>query len=102
MSVTIRSFDISKHLKTDEDIQGFLEEVISTGEASDFIHALNIATKVKGMTEIAKQVGVTHVSLYQSLAENGNPPFETISKIVEALGCKLTVVGGAEQDEACL
>ncbi len=93
MPVTIRAFDISKHLKTDEDIQGFLEEVISTGDASDFIHALNIAAQAKGMTEIAKQMGVTRASLYKSLAANGNPRFETVIKIVEALGCKLTIVG---------
>ncbi|BAP56425.1 addiction module antidote protein, HI1420 [Thioploca ingrica] len=91
MPVTIRSFDISKHLKTDEDIQGFLEEVISTGDDSDFIHALNIAARAKGMTEIAKQVGVTRASLYKSLSGNGNPRFKTTSKIVKALGCKLTV-----------
>ncbi len=95
MPVTISSFDIARYLKTDEDIQGFLKEVISSGDASDFIHALNIAAQAKGMTEIAKQVGITRASLYQSLAENDNPPFETILKIVEALGCKLTIVGSA-------
>jgi probable addiction module antidote protein len=91
MPVVTKSFDISKNLKTDEDIQGFLEEVISTGDISDFIHALNIAAKAKGMTEIAKQAGVSRASLYKSLSTNGNPRFETISKIVAALGCKLTI-----------
>ncbi len=43
------------------------------------------------MTEVAKQAGVTRASLYKSMAEDGNPRFETIAKIVEALGCKLVV-----------
>ncbi len=84
-------FDISEHLETSEDIRGFLKEVADSGDTTDFIHALNIAARAKGMTEVAKQAGVTRASLYKSLSENGNPRFETISKIVEALGCKLAV-----------
>ena len=45
------------------------------------------------MTEVAKQAGVTRASLYKSLSADGNPRFETISKIVEALGGHLSVVG---------
>ena len=56
------------------------------------MHALNIAARAKGISQIAKQVGVTRNSLYKSLSENGNPRFETISKIVEALGCRLTII----------
>jgi probable addiction module antidote protein len=44
------------------------------------------------MTKIARQAGVTRASLYKSLADNGNPRFETVSKVVAALGCKLAVV----------
>ena len=85
-------FDIAEHLETDEDIRGFLREVANTGDTADFIHALNITARAKGMTKVAEQVGVTRASLYKSLSENGNPRFETIHKVVEALGCKLAVV----------
>ena len=84
-------FDISEYLETDEDIHDFLKETVSTGDTSDFIHALNIAAKARGMTEIARQAGVTRASLYKSLSENGNPRFETISKVINALGCKLII-----------
>jgi len=43
------------------------------------------------VTEVVKQAGVTRASLYKSLADDGNPRFETIAKIVEAFGCKLIV-----------
>ncbi|QTA88967.1 addiction module antidote protein [Desulfonema magnum] len=92
MSLKVRMFDIFKHLETDEDIQGFLQEVVSTGDTSDFIHALNIAAKAKGMSEVVRRAGVTRATLYNSLSEDGNPRFETISKIVNALGCKLAVI----------
>jgi probable addiction module antidote protein len=91
MTETVTPFDIAQHLETDADIRDFLRETANTGDPSDFIHALNIAAKSKGMTELAKQVGVTRASLYKSLAEGGNPRFETIAKVVEALGCKLVV-----------
>ncbi len=91
MSDKIIPFDIAEHLETEEDIREFLKEVANTGDASDFIHALNVAARAKGMTEVAKQAGVTRASLYKSLSENGNPRYETVSKIVEALGCKLVV-----------
>ena len=84
-------FDIAEHLETDEDIREFLKETTKIGDTSDLIHALNIASKAKGMTEIAKQAGVSRASLYKSLSDDGNPRFETISKIVNALGCKIAI-----------
>lgn len=83
--------DIATHLESDNDIREFLLEVANTGNESDFIHALNIAARAKGMTKVAAQAGVTRASLYKSLSQNGNPQFSTINKIVNALGCKLVV-----------
>ncbi|MBL6987405.1 MAG: putative addiction module antidote protein [Methylobacter sp.] len=91
LAESLSTFDIAEHLQTDADIQAFLRETAKSGDSSDFIHALNIAARAKGMTEVAVQAGVTRASLYKSLAEDGNPRFETIAKIVEALGCKLVV-----------
>jgi probable addiction module antidote protein len=91
MTETTTAFDIAEHLETEADIREFLRETASVGTTSDFIHALNIAARAKGMTEIAHQAGVTRASLYKSLDEGGNPRFETIVKVVEALGCKLVV-----------
>jgi probable addiction module antidote protein len=93
MTITTKPFEIAEYLETDEDIWEFLAEVLATGTTSDFIHALNTAARAKGMTEVARQAGVTRASLYKSLSEGGNPRFETISKIVEALGGRLSVVG---------
>jgi probable addiction module antidote protein len=92
MATETSPFDIAAHLQTEEDIRGFLQEVANSSDTTDFIHALSIAAKAKGMTEVAQKVGVTRASLYKSLSENGNSRFETISRIVEALGCKLVVV----------
>lgn len=91
MTLETKAFDIAEHLHSPEDIRAFLQEVVETGDESDFIHALNTAARAKGMTEVAKAVGVTRASLYKSLSEGGNPNFSTISKVTKALGCKLSV-----------
>ncbi len=64
MTTSIKTFDIAEHLETGEDIRESLREVCNTGSASDLINALNIATRAKGMTEVAKQAGVSRASLY--------------------------------------
>lgn len=87
--VKTHHFDIAELLKTETDIQEFLEEAAQTGDASDFVHALGVAARAKGMTEVAKQAGVTRASLYKSLAENGNPEFDTVFRVCDALGYRL-------------
>lgn len=96
MTVKTKSFDIADHLKTDKDIYNFLDEVIKTGNDSDFIHALGICTRAKGITEIAKKAGVSRASLYKSFSKGASPRFETVSKITRVLGLHLTVQPSGE------
>lgn len=84
-----RRFDIAELLESESAIQGFLQEAAETGNARDFVHALGIAARAKGMTEVAKQAGVTRASLYKSLAEGGNPEFDTVVKVCAAFGVRL-------------
>ncbi len=90
MSLKTRSFDVAEHLETQEDIKIFLQDA-AEGTPEEFIHALNTVARAMGMTEVAKKAGVTRASLYKSLADGGKPQFATISKVSEALGCKLAV-----------
>lgn len=91
MTVKTKPFDIAEHLETEEDIREFLQESLDTGDESDFIHALSIAARARGMTEVAKAAGVTRASLYKSLSNDGRPNFATVYKVTKALGCKLRV-----------
>ena len=90
MAVKTTLFDPAAHLHTDEDIRLFLQDA-AEGTVEEFIHALNTAARAKGMSEIARKAGVTRASLYKSLAEGGNPRFDTIAKVTRALGCRLVV-----------
>ncbi len=91
MTLETKPFDIAEYLKNPEEIRAYLQEVLDTGDDSDFIHALSTAARAMGMTEVAQKAGVTRASLYKSLAEGGNPRFSTISKVTKALGFKLAV-----------
>ena len=91
MTLKTRPFDPAEHLRTDEDIKFFLQDA-AEGSPDEFIHALNTAARAKGMTEIAKQAGLTRASLYKSLSEGGKPRFDTILKVTKALRCRLAVV----------
>lgn len=91
MSIKTTPLHIDEYLETDEDIREFLKELSETGTTEDFISGLATVAKARGMTEIAKQAGVSRASLYKSLSPNGKPRYETIAKVVEALGCKLVV-----------
>ena len=91
MTLTTTLFDVAEYLKTQEDIKMFLQDA-SKGTPEEFIHALNTAARAMGMTEVAKKSGLTRASLYKSLADGGKPQFSTISKVSEALGCKLAIV----------
>lgn len=91
MPLETKPFDIAEHFSSPDEVRDFLQEVLDTGDESDFIHALSTAAKVMGMTEVARKAGVTRASLYKSLSENGNPGFATICKVTKALGFKLAI-----------
>jgi probable addiction module antidote protein len=91
MTVKTSRFDIAKHLKTDDDIREFLQEVADTGSTDDFIHALNTAARAKGMSKVAKKMGVSRTSLYKSLSGNTSPGFDTINQVIQALDCRLEI-----------
>lgn len=91
MPIETKKLDIADWLETDEDVLGFLEELAETGSPKEFLHGLRTAARSKGMTTLAKNMGVSRTSLYKSLAEDGNPTFATVYRIVQALGLRLKV-----------
>lgn len=88
----MKTFDISSHLKTDEDIRFFLQEVAETGTAADFIHAVGIVAKARGMSKVSDDLGVSRSSLYKSLSDDGNPNFATVYNTLQSCGLKISVV----------
>ena len=82
-------FDMAEHLKSEEDIAAYLTMVIEEGDVSELAHALGIAARARGMSEIAEQSGLTREALYKALRPNAHPRFETINRVCAALGVRL-------------
>lgn len=82
-------YDSAEYLKSEKDIAAYLDAALEDGDPGVIRHALNVIARARGMTQIARDSGVTRESLYRALAENGNPEFTTVLKVVHALGLRL-------------
>ena len=84
-------FDPAEHLKDEADIAAYLTLVIEEGDASELPHALGVVARARGMTEIAKDSGLTREALYRALRSDAHPRFDTVNRVCAALGVKLVV-----------
>lgn len=93
MAIKTIPWDSVEHLKTEEDIQLYLEACLE--EAGDdpnaIIHAFSIIARAKNMSQVAKDSGLTTEGLNTALSPNSNPTFATVAKVARSLGFKLTV-----------
>jgi probable addiction module antidote protein len=87
-----RKFEVLDYLKTEKDIEEYLNVVLEEGDYKFLPVALaDIARARKAMTSAANAAGVSRTNLYQSLSEDGHPAFETIAKVLDNLGFQLSV-----------
>ena len=96
MAVETRPYDPARYLDSDEAVAAFVEEAFETGDAAFIAHALGIAARARGMTQIAKDAGLSRESLYRALGENGNPELATVLKVAKALRLRIGVTVAAE------
>ena len=93
MAISTTRWDSAEHLKTEEDIQLYLEACLS--EAGDdpalIIHAFGVIARDRNMSQLARDTGLSREGLYKALSPDGNPTFATVAKVAKALGFKLTV-----------
>ncbi len=82
-------FDMASQLKNKEDIAAYVTMVIEEGDSAELAHALGIAAKARGMSEIAQATGITREALYKALKPNAKPRFDTINRVCAALGVRL-------------
>ena len=88
--IKITRFNAADYLDTKERQVAYIVEALETGDADFVRDALGIVARARGMGEIAKSAGLNRESLYKALGESGNPEFETVMRIVRALGLTLS------------
>ena len=84
-----KPFDAAKYLDTDEAIALYVTEALLTDDMDTITRAIGVAAKARGMTQIADHAGLSRESLYKALSGEGNPQFETILRVLTALGLQL-------------
>ena len=84
-------FDAAEYF-ADADAQNeLLHDALDSGEPHYIAHALGIIARARGMSEVARQAGVSREALYKALSENGDPKLSTLIGVAKALGLKLSL-----------
>lgn len=94
MALKTTPWDSAEYLRTEEERAAYL--AICMDEAPDdaafFTHALGVVARSRNMSQLSRDTGITREGLYKALSESGNPSFDTVLKVMRALGYRLTVV----------
>ena len=87
----VTKFEIADYLDNKEMIAEYLNTVLEEGNNQEIITAIGHVAKAIGMTKIAEETGLSRPSLYKALAEGAKPQFETVMKVLKAIGGQLQV-----------
>ena len=89
-------YDVAEHLRTRKEMAAYLEACLEeAGSDAAFVaKALGDIARAKGMAKVARDAGLSRESLYKALSGDRSPSFDTILKVVGALGLKLHAKGG--------
>ena len=90
MAEKIAPYDPAEDLSSDEAIAIFMAEAFETDDPAYIAHALGVVARAKGMTQIAKDTGLSREQLYRSFSENGNPTLKPTMAVMKSLGVGLT------------
>ena len=85
------TYDVADHLRNPEECAAYLEACLeeANGDASFIAKALGDIARAKGMTQVAQETGLSRESLYKALSGDRNPGFDTVLKVMNALGLEL-------------
>ena len=84
-------YDVTEYLNTPEEMTAYLEDCLeeANGDAAFVAKALGNIARAKGMSQVARDAGLSRESLYKALSGERSPGFDTILKVVGALGLTL-------------
>ena len=83
-------YDPADALTSREAISVFIADAFETGDPAYIAHALGVVARSKGMSELARETGLSREQLYRSFSEQGNPTLKTMLAVMKALGLDMT------------
>lgn len=86
-----RRYDVAEHLRTPEEMAAYFEACLeeANGDAAFIAKVLGDIARAKGMAQVARDAGLSRESLYKALSGRRSPGFDTILKVIAALGLRL-------------
>ncbi len=93
-------YDVAEHLRTPEDMAAYLEAILeeADGDAAFVAKALGDFARARGMTKVASDAGLSRESLYKALSGNRSPTFDTVLRVIAALGLRLRAEASADPE----
>src|SRR5437763_15499544 len=89
--VKTEPFDAARYLTSPGAQAELLNDALASGDAGYVARSLGVIARARGMTEVAREAGVTREALYKALSPDGDPRLSTLLGVVKALGIKLAV-----------
>jgi len=85
----VKVFDAADYLDNDEVIAEYLNAALEDANPDVFLAAISDVAKARGMSRLAKDAGLGRESLYKALSPGAKPRYDTVLKLLRALGVEL-------------
>lgn len=89
--IKTRPFDMANYLRDEDEVAEYLRQVLEDGDPSELAAALGDIARARGMTQLARDTGLSRESLYKSLSGERAPSSDTLFKVIRAMGFKLSL-----------
>ncbi|MBL7161271.1 MAG: putative addiction module antidote protein [Anaerolineales bacterium] len=90
---TLDEISIDYFSERPEEIEDFLTEIFADyaqdGDSAALLSALRVIARVKGVSNMAAEIGMTRQGLQKALSAKGNPRLDNINAIMRAMGYQL-------------
>jgi probable addiction module antidote protein len=93
-------FDATEYLDSREARTEYLRAAMETEDVAFIMDAIGVVARAMGMSQVAKEAGVGRASLYKTLRADSNPEFETVIRVLHALGVRLSAEPAKELEDA--
>ena len=96
-AIGLAPFDASDYLDNEETIAEYLAAALENPDQDAFLTAVRDIAKARGIADVAARAGLGRESLYKTLKPGAKPRFDTVRRLLSALGVKLEVSSSRER-----
>ena len=96
-AIGLAPFDASDYLDNDETIAEYLAAALENPDQNAFLTAVRDVAMARGIADVAARAGLGRESLYKTLKPGAKPRFDTVRRLLSALGVKLEVSSSRER-----